>query len=148
MFFYNVFRFSDGTDFKKYEGYYCKSFFKTEKSLVDAISECRQNVNCSMVSTSNCRNASTGYRLCEQSTELIPSLEACYHWKKGNFLLNQIVMLVFLKLTKWIVSIVTFSKTLLQYYTAPMGLKMGTKAMSTVVEAVRHAQVFIFKPIS
>ena len=86
--FYNVFLFSDGTDFKKYEGYYCKSFFKTKKSLVDAISECRQNVNCSMVSTSNCRNASSGHRLCEQSTELIPNFEACYHWKKGKFFLN------------------------------------------------------------
>ena len=75
----------DGTDFPKYKGYYCKSYFKTEDSLVDALNECRSNINCSMVSSSNCANVTSHYHLCDQTTELKPDLEACYHWKKGNF---------------------------------------------------------------
>ena len=38
-----------------------------------------------MVSSSNCANVTSHYHLCDQTTELKPDLEACYHWKKGNF---------------------------------------------------------------
>ena len=72
------------TDFQKYEDLYCKSSYKKESSLLIAISKCRDDVNCSMVSAQSCDNDTSEYHLCRKDPELTPSENACYYLKKGK----------------------------------------------------------------
>ena len=76
----------DGTDFKLFEGFHCDSYYQTKDSLVDAIISCREDINCSMVTTTACYNGTDGYHLCDQTPELIPDVESCTYRKKGRLI--------------------------------------------------------------
>ena len=80
------FLFIDGHNFSELNGYYCGSSYVTEHGLTNATLKCREDINCAMVSTLECTDGDSEYRLCEKSTELIPRLEACTLWKKGNIM--------------------------------------------------------------
>ena len=74
----------DGDYFSSVKDYYCKSPYQTVRGFANATSICKEDANCAMVSTSECTNGDSVYRLCENSTELLPKLEACTLWKIGN----------------------------------------------------------------
>ena len=76
----------DGTDFPKYEAYRCNSYsyYHTEATLANAISSCRDDINCSMVSIPECSNETSEFQLCSQSPEMIPDLKSCTYRKKGT----------------------------------------------------------------
>ena len=82
----SLFSFLDGTDFSEVNSYYCKSSYRTERGLTNATLMCREDVNCAMISSFECGNGESEYRLCGNSTELIPKLETCTLWKKGNII--------------------------------------------------------------
>ena len=76
----------DGTDFPKYEAYRCNSYsyYHTEATLANAISSCRDDINCSMVSILECSNETSEFQLCSQSPEMIHDLKSCTYRKKGT----------------------------------------------------------------
>ena len=76
--------FLDGDVFTIFNDYYCKSSNQTELSMENALSICKEDTNCAMVSTLECTKEDSIYGLCNRSTELIPKLEACTLWKIGN----------------------------------------------------------------
>ena len=82
----------DGSDFPKGNGFYCTDNYENETSLVIAISKCRNNINCSMVSALNCDTSE--YLLCGKSSELIAKDEACYFQKKSIFLKYKISIMI------------------------------------------------------
>lgn len=76
----------DGSDFQKVEGFYCMSHYKNETSLVLALSKCRLDVNCLMVSAPICKNQTSypEYYLCGKTPELRQNDDACYYRKSGT----------------------------------------------------------------
>ena len=74
----------DGFDFSMYNDYYCKSSYQTETGLEAATTNCREDINCTMVSSLDCNDDDSEYKLCEKSTELLPKIDSCTLWKKGK----------------------------------------------------------------
>ena len=74
----------DGFDFSRYNNYYCKSSYKTVTGVVAAMTKCREDIKCAMISSLDCNTEDSEYTLCEKSTELLPKLESCTLWKKGE----------------------------------------------------------------
>ena len=93
-----TFLFLDGEFFSKFNGYYCKSFYQTERGIANATSKCNEDTNCAMVSTLECTNDASIYSLCNKSTELIPNLKACTLWKIGNEMTFKISNMVYIKI--------------------------------------------------
>ena len=58
--------------------------------------ECRSDINCSMVSSSNCQNTTSEYHLCGQTSEMVPNVQACHYRKNGNFTHNEIAVTKYL----------------------------------------------------
>ena len=79
------FYYLDGTDFTKYQNFYCKSESESY-DLPNALSKCRKEVDCSMVSALACDNDTSKYQLCDQSQELIQNERSCTFKKKGTFI--------------------------------------------------------------
>ena len=85
-----TFLFLDGEFFSKFNGYYCKSFYQTERGIANATSKCKEDIDCGMVSTLECTDGESLYSLCNKQTEMIPKLDACTLWKIGNEMTLQI----------------------------------------------------------
>ena len=83
---YIYFPFLDGDDFSISNSYYCESAFQTHRGLAEAAAKCRNNINCAMLSSLECEDELSEYRLCEISTNLIPNVDACTFWKMGNIM--------------------------------------------------------------
>ena len=77
--------FLDGTDFSKYLNFYCKAESENY-DLLSAISKCREDVDCSMVSSLVCNNDTSQYQICGKFPTLIRTEESCTFRKKGNFM--------------------------------------------------------------
>ena len=80
------FLYLDGSDFQKFEYFDCSAKYGQYHNLTSAINECRNSNNCSMVSSTDCSNATTTYQLCgpEPKLRLIEPFTACTHRKKGT----------------------------------------------------------------
>ena len=97
-----------------------------------------------MISSLNCNfPQDSEYSLCEKSTELLPKLESCTLWKKGQNILIEITRpsLYIINIT---VNINLVSQTF-QYCTALTERKMKMRLKRIVVEAVNHARVCLLK---
>ena len=73
----------DGFDFSMYKNYYCKISHQTETGLEAATKRCKEDINCTMVSSLDC-NGDSEYNLCEKSTEFLPKLDSCTLYKNGK----------------------------------------------------------------
>ena len=75
----------DGSDFEKFEYFDCLPKHGYYHDLTSAINECRNSTNCSMVSSTDCSNATATYHLCgpEPELRLIDPFTACTLRKKG-----------------------------------------------------------------
>ena len=67
-----------------YDNYHCKSSYQTERGLENATLKCKEDINCAMVSSLTCDDIDSEYLLCNESTKMIPNLEACTLWKRGS----------------------------------------------------------------
>ena len=83
------FKYLEETDFQKYANFYCNPAYHNESSLLIAISKCRDDVNCSMVSATSCDDDMAKYHLCRKDPELVSSDKACYYLKKGKLIKTQ-----------------------------------------------------------
>ena len=70
--------------FTLFEAFHCESYYQTEDSLAAAIISCREDINCSMVSTTACYNETDQYHLCGHTPDLMPDIQACTYRKKGS----------------------------------------------------------------
>ena len=74
----------DGFDFSMYRNYYCKSSYQTETGLEAATKKCREDINCTVVSSLDCNVEDSEYKLCDNPTELLPKIDSCTLWKHGK----------------------------------------------------------------
>ena len=79
-----MFLYLDVSDFPKDVNFHCTSHYQNESSLVLAIMQCREDVNCSMVSASRCDNETSMYYLCRNPPELRAEDGACSFRKPGT----------------------------------------------------------------
>ena len=84
-----IFWYLEETDFQKYANSYCTPSYQNENSLLIAISKCRDDENCSMVSATSCDDDMATYHLCRKDAELISSNKACHYLKKGKLIKTQ-----------------------------------------------------------
>ena len=73
----------DGFEFSMYQNYYCKSSYQNETGLEAATKKCEKDINCTMVSALVC-GLDSEYKLCDNSTELLPNVDSCILWKHGK----------------------------------------------------------------
>ena len=75
----------DGTDFKKYDAFKCNNHLYTEENLVYAMMACREDDECSMISSNDCDNKTAEYQLCGQAPDIVSTDndQACTYRKKS-----------------------------------------------------------------
>ena len=89
---FSIFLLLDGIDFSTYPKYFCKSY-QTANGFSNATTQCQQDDECAMISSLQCDDKDSEYHLCKKSSEMIPKLEACTLWKKGNLFILYIFKL-------------------------------------------------------
>lgn len=102
-----IFDHLDGSDFVKYENFYCKFSNATENySLPIAMSICRDDTECSMVSSLKCDDEGFDYQTCQESPEMIQNEESCTFRKKGTIIMLYIylIFLPFYSQFMWVMS--------------------------------------------
>ena len=75
----------DGTDFKKYDAFKCNNHLYTVENLVYAMMACREDDECSMISSNDCDNKTAEYQLCGQAPDIVSTDndQACTYRKKS-----------------------------------------------------------------